>query len=422
MNNIKIQSEKKAFPALNDELYQLLLQAVTNNTDNSEADLDYVPEQSTVGQAQYYLKSKYEFRKNVINGRKEYRAKGDGEFNIILDYDTTSLWRELNTKGEIKCSLSLVENLLNSDFSPRYNPLTDYFQTLPEWDNTTDYIHSLAETVETKSQEFWRECLKRWLVALVASVIDSKIINHTVLVLSGGQNIGKTTWIRTLLPNKLSDYYYTGNINPRDKDTIVNLSECIIINLDELDGLKRSDLELLKDTITKDHIRVRKVWKKEQETLVRIASFAATVNSEQFLTDTTGSRRFLCNRVTKIQLNHNINMNFVFSQALALYRAGYRYWFDSDETSLIEAQNSQFQEITVEEDIISTIFTPCEEDETNKAFYSSSELCKLVSESHNMLLNNIKVGKIMNKLGFSRVKKNGIYKYRVKARAAEVIN
>jgi len=92
---------------------------------------------------------------------------------------------------------------------------------------------------------------------------------------------------------------------------MVYLSECLLINLDELASLNRGKESALKEVITKNEIRVRKVYRRNPESLIRRASFTGSVNDSQILTDTTGSRRFLIHEVESINYTTPIDMDKV---------------------------------------------------------------------------------------------------------------
>ena len=104
-----------------------------------------------------------------------------------------------------------------SDFSETFHPFRSYFEGLAPWDGVTDWIGQLADTVDTTRPAFWRGCLKRWLIAQVAGSMELGVENHTILLLAGGQGLGKTSWLRNLVPPELRDYLFTGNVNPYSK-------------------------------------------------------------------------------------------------------------------------------------------------------------------------------------------------------------
>lgn len=126
-----------------------------------------------------------------------------------------------------------------SDFVPSFNPFRDYFDNLPQPASNVDYIKKLASQVKTTDQSYWEKCLRKWLVAAVACSIDDSVVNQTVLIFKGKQGIGKSTYLLNLVPGPLQSYIYSGVLNPSDKDTMSNLAECFLINLDELETLTK---------------------------------------------------------------------------------------------------------------------------------------------------------------------------------------
>jgi predicted P-loop ATPase len=307
--------------------------------------------------------------------------------------------------------------LLNSDFSIPYDPIVDYLDSLPAWDNETDHIKQLAESVKTTNEGFFIKCLYKWLVAMVRSWINTNVVNQTVLVFSGAQGIGKTTWVNNLVPSQLKDYYYSGTINPNNKDTLIHLSECALINLDELENLNRSEIGVLKEIITKGQIRMRRPYGKSAEILPRRASFAGSVNQSQFLNDPTGSRRFLCFEALSFDTQHQINIDLVYSQALALFKSGFIYWFSQDEIKELESNNEQYKSTPMEDELLLQLFEPCNDEEGKCEYLTATDIAGEFNNASNVRVDNglvNRIGKAATKHNFPRVKKKSIYKYSVK--------
>ena len=303
-----------------------------------------------------------------------------------------------------------------SDFCELYNPFEDYFYNLPSYDEKTDYILELANTITTTKQDLWQQCFKKWIVAMVGCVLDDKVINHTVIVFSGKQGLGKTTWVEKLVPRKLKEYLFSGTINPNNKDTLVQLSECMLINLDELENLNRSEIGSLKEIITKTQIRMRKAYGHNNETMPRRASFAGSVNTAQFLNDSTGSRRFLCFEVENIQYQHEINIDNVLSQALYLFKTGFRHWFDQEEIKNITENNEQYQLRSPEEELLLTWFEPCDRENATHYLNASQIAAKLAERAKITITDGTinKIGKALKKHNFTRLMRKGSPVYAVK--------
>jgi hypothetical protein len=433
------KSETKVIARRNDEAnFSLKKKSATNGTQPKTTDLDEEdedkPKPTQIDRLELFLSTRYIFRHNIVSGKLEFQYFSNSsplgrpggakkKWNVMNDFIENSMLREC-LKGRIKTNLSSLRNLLNSDFCPLYNPFEDYFHNLPTYDEKTDYITQLANTITTTKQDLWQECFKKWIVAMVGCVLDDKVINHTVIVFSGKQGLGKTTWVEKIVPKQLKEYLFSGTINPNNKDTLVQLSECMLINLDELENLNRSEIGSLKEIITKTQIRMRKAYGHNNETMPRRASFAGSVNTAQFLNDSTGSRRFLCFELEGIQYQHEVDINLVFSQALSLFKSGFRYWFDQEEIKSITANNEQYQLHSPEEELLLTWFEPCPKEEAT-LFLNASQIAAKLADRTKLNLNDgtiNKLGKALKKHNFIKISKKTGYVYAVKELTYEEVD
>jgi len=386
--------------------------SITDTTDEDDEDK---PKPTQIDRLELFLSTRYVFRHNIVSGKLEFQYFGKKKWNVMNDFIENSMLREC-LKGRIKTNLSSLRNLLYSDFCELFNPFEDYFFNLPTYDEKTDYITELANTITTTKQELWQQCFKKWLVAMVGCVLDDKVINHTVIVFSGKQGLGKTTWVEKLVPKQLKEYLFSGTINPNNKDTLVQLSECMLINLDELENLNRSEIGSLKEIITKTQIRMRKAYGHNNETMPRRASFAGSVNTAQFLNDSTGSRRFLCFELEGIKYQHDVDINLAFSQALFLFKSGFRYWFDQEEIKNITENNEQYQLHSPEEELLLTWFEPCPKEKAT-LFLNASQIAAKIADRTKLNLNDgtiNKLGKALKKHNFTRLMRQGKPVYAVK--------
>jgi predicted P-loop ATPase len=198
----------------------------------------------------------------------------------------------------------------------------------------------------------WHEYLKKWLIAAVGCATNSAINNQTCLTLVGPQGYYKSTWLNRLVPDRLSGYLHVGTIDPDNKDTMIHLSQCFLINLDELETLNKSELGSLKSIMTMGENRIRRPYAHFADQLIRRASFVGSINKDSFLADETGSRRFLVFEVDTINANHGIDMDKIHAQAYYLFKFGFRYWFDRDETATVNKRNKEFAIQTTEDELV----------------------------------------------------------------------
>ncbi len=387
----------------------------TKTTDGNFSD-EEEEQPSYIDKLENFLNNRYNFRHNSVLGKLEYKTLKGKSWKPITDFKENSILREIQ-KAKVKCSINSLRNLLHSDFCEMYDPFQDYFENLVEYTGDKDHIEELAMTITTTKPDLWKECFKKWFVAMVACVIDEKQTNQTVIVFSGKQGLGKTTWIEKLMPIELKQYIFSGTINPNNKDTLIHLAECMLINLDELENLNKTEIGSLKELITKTHIRMRKAYGHNNENMPRRASFAGSVNTAQFLNDTTGSRRFLCFELENIEYQHSVDINLCYAQAYKLYQSGFRHWFNQEEIKEINANNEQYQIMSPEEELLLTWYEPTTKENAN-AFLKTTEIAVRLSIVANININDStvnKLGKALKKHGFLRMAKNKTYVYAVNA-------
>jgi len=354
-----------------------------------------------------FLNMKYEFRFNTIKGKPEVinLAKNEKEFIPINKYAINSFKRELDANG-IDTSTNSLKELLESDYSPAINPIQEYFKFLKPHANETDYIEELAGTVTVTNPKKWKEYFTKWLVAVVANAItDSKCLNHTCLVLTGDQGKYKTTWLDNLCPKKLKQYIFTGKIDPTNKDSLTYIAEFLFINIDDqLKQLNKKDENELKNLITAPNVKYRRPYAPYIDEYPHLASFMASVNGNDFLTDPTGSRRFLPFEVTNINISkaQTIDMDKVYSQALHLLNSGFKYWFNDEEVTELHDHNKLFNVISMEEQLIIEFYEIPRNRKEATHFLQSALIQTEIEYFTKQKLHPKKIGEALTKLGFEK--------------------
>jgi len=296
------------------------------------------------------LNGKYDFRYNEVLGRVEYKLKDSNKFSLVDDRKLNTMYVEQARNG-FRVTKEGIKNLLESEFSPLFNPFKVYFKQLPAIEGTANF-ESLCKTLKTHDDAFFKWAFKKWLVAWVACMIDPKITNHQCVILGGQQGIGKSEWLKRLVPKELGEEYnYAGDIKIGNKDTLAYLSSKCLINLDELATMTYKNVTALKELVTKSLIDFRKAYGHFNDSYIRRASFVGSVNGTEFLYDLTGNRRFLSFEVFEFENGgiHDVDMNKVLAEAYQLYKSGFQYWFDKDEQQIVEKNNERFMVLTIEE-------------------------------------------------------------------------
>ena len=378
------------------------------------------PEQGNtiIHKVQEFLDVQYKFTYNINTNRILFKRRDTpSKFEYLTDYEFNSILKNIK-KENILCSRDTLRTILFSDFVAAFNPYLNYFNNLPKWDGK-DYISLLAESVTVTEVDFWKFCLKKWLVALVGSLIDDKVINHTAIIFSGEQGIGKTTWFRSILPLEFQEYIYEGYVPTKDKETQIKISECALILMDELENMSSKNVDSLKQLITQQCIYLRRAYTTISQAYIRRASFAGTVNHKQFLYDMTGNRRFLCFDVESFNLNHQIPHNQLYAQLLHLFRTGFQYWFNEEEIAQVNIHNNQFRAVSAEEEVLTRYFEPCDENDAT-IFLATTEIQQLlVQKSDFSSLSVQNLGHVLRGMKFLRLKRQGAYVYALKEKHTE---
>ena len=399
------------------------------------------------GEIETYLSSHYEFRYNTVLGRTEYRGRDNRDFSKVGRYEINTLRREIDNDIGIATSSDNLYSIIESSFSPRINPIQEYFKNLPlidircnnnknqnkgcSCDNgsgsdtsllSLKAIPDLASCVVVRNSDKWLPYLTKWLVAVVANAMeDRECRNHTCLVLTGEQGKFKTTFLDLLCPPALHGYSYTGKIYPQEKDTLTYIGQNLIVNIDDqLKALNKRDENELKNLITCPMVKYRMPYDKYVEEHPHLASFVASVNGNDFLTDPTGSRRFLPFEVLSIDIERAkaISMDNVYAEAKALLKSDFRYWFDDDEIAELYRESEDFQVQTAEMELLLRCFEKPTEDESYSLMTTTEILTYLGIYTHQPLVAK-RMGEALKKAGYIKVSKrrNGgspIYVYKIR--------
>lgn len=318
-----------------------------------------------------FMKRRYEFRRNMLAGEVEFRARGSYYIHFAPMSETVLNSIGLNAQAEgIPLWDRDVKRYVYSDRVPVFHPLEDYLDHLKAWDGK-DHIRALADTLPTGNQH-WRNLFYIWFLSMVAHWrrLNHLHANSSLPLLVGSQGCGKSTWCRNLLPPSLR-MYYTDSIDFGNKrDAQLLLTRFALINIDEFDSVSAAYQSFLKNVLQKPVVNARQPYKKSVQALHRYASFIATCNNYDLLTDPTGSRRFICIEITGTVDNSTpINYEQLYAQAVSALKAGERYWFTSEEESSTTRNNDVFQQIPIEEQLFLQNFrAPLPEEEYEELF------------------------------------------------------
>jgi len=364
-----------------------------------EHGIDDKPE---IDKVELFLSRAYEFFFNEVTQMREYRIKGTNDDFVKVNYDT--IWRALSKRG-FKFPLDKLKSLLRSDFVTIYNPFKMYFDQLPTWKATKeghDPIGDLADHVVTTTPGFFREQLKKALVRQIACALGNYVNRIVIVLVSEAQATGKSTFIRFLNPFGLE--YYTESPLQSNKDTEFAFVENFMYNLEELSSLSNTDVNRLKEIISKASIKERKPYAQDAESQPRRCTFWGSTNKTEFLTDTQNTR-WLCFTVESIKWAYSkeIDINEVYAQALALYNdPNFNFELNADEQEKRDFINKGFEIVDIEKELIMLHFKVCAKNAGE--FVSNADILERLTNftEGKVKLNTRIISKSMVQLDFER--------------------
>jgi hypothetical protein len=334
----------------------------------------------------------------------------------LTDKDINTMVCTCVAETQVNISVGEMWTALKSDMVPAVHPIRAWLDALhPYTHDQPDWIDMVASQVrvkpsgdEARSEELWRGCFKKWFVAMVASWMKDEVVNHTVLVLVGRQGIFKTTWLDRLIPPALRAYSsklpLSGQIS---KDDRLRLCENAMLNIDELDAICGREMNIVKSLLTSTDVNERAAYGRLKERRVRLASFCASTNNREFLTDITGNRRWLPFEVESIEnpFYALIPYERMYAQAKALVEEGtYSYWFDMEEIEVLDKHNENFRAQENEEQLLPILFdVPAE---GMGEFMTTAEISdRLVTYGGiKKPMSTRQLGVLLSKMGFTKKK------------------
>lgn len=381
---------------------------------------------ASVEDIQNFLADRIMLRYNVVTRRTEcHRLTDFGDeipqevlWEPISDRVVNSLWQELALEKPVR--IQDMQRVIESDYVSNYDPFRFYLERLPKWNEEKgDYILELSLTVNVKGdgdeQILFYQYLKKWLVAMVAGWVEPAVVNNVMLVLIGEQGAYKTTWFSHLLPPELQPYFYTKtNSGMVSKDDLLTLSQYGLMCWEELDSMQQKELNKLKAAMTMPSINERAAYARYHENRPHLASFCGTGNNVQFLSDPTGTRRWLPFEVENIDspLSSSFNYEGIYAQAYSLYCQGFRYWFDRTEIERLTKHNQQFETSQSANELIDEHFRKPVGIEGGD-FLPASLILQLVGGVNMRELSAATLGRALSSMGFEYKLVHGVRRYRV---------
>ena len=393
-----------------------------------------------------FLMENYRFRRNILNGKVEFatlpKAAQTAESNTVglsgnlsCGFDEASLEfrtltpaalnsiiirakrEEVLEKGSPK---SEIKDYVESEEVPEFNPIQVFLDGLPVWDGQNHIARLFSRIPGISSEQL--NYLTIWLRSAVAHWMQMDMLhgNECVPTLIGMQGCGKTVFVRRLLPPHLREYFL-GHLNLANKfDKEMALTNNLLVNLDELDAIRPPQQASLKQALSVNKVNSRPIFGRTQEDRPRFASFVATTNNRHPLQDSTGSRRYICIRIPDGQMIDNtgeIDYGQLYAQVVyELQELKAPYWFNNEEVARIQQLNQEFMDQKDLGEIFVACFRQPKEGEVVKKL-NCDQMISIIQQDYpslqNTIGNRVRLGKIINALGYNHKEHSHVAYYEV---------
>ena len=390
-----------------------------NSTKNGSSEM-MIESGSDFSLVESFLDEYFLFRRIFLSGKTEYliikkddeseQEAKDGDWKVLTNNAFNSIVRHAKRLGigENKSPRQDIDEFINSEEVPVYNPIKEYLESLPKWDGQNQVAELFGRIPGLTSEQLnWCSI---WLRSAVAHWLQMDMLhgNEAVPILIGQQGCGKSTFAVRLLPEKLRQYFLD-HINFGNKfDSEMALTHNLFVNIDELANMGASQQGKLKQTLSKVRVNGRPIFGKSQDDRLRFASFLATTNDEHPLCDPTGSRRYICLHIPAGEYIDNssvINYDQLYAQVMyELCHQQTPYWFTNDEVARIQQKNLPFFKTDDLESMIRNCFrVPEGEEEDEGKWMNCSEIFQVLHEHYPMLMSNlstkIRIGQSLKLMG-----------------------
>jgi len=351
-----------------------------------------------------WMRSRFDIRKNELT--RSYELDGTEleleRMNFIF-LEARNVFPKLGRE--------MFDTLLFSTFTPTYNPIKDYLDSL-QWDGT-DRLSELASVINSNTgTPQWRTVmLTKWMLGIVHTVYNGSP-NILCLVLAGMRNTGKTQFFKRLLPDPLRRFFANSQLD-KGKDDDLLMTQKLIIFDDEYSGKSKQDAKHMKMMLSSDSFTLREPYGRKNITLPRLASLCGTCNEIEILNDSTGNRRIVVMEAVgqfKYDVMNAIDKGQVFAQLVEMMRQGASNDLTADEIAQMDEYTaSQYSEVVAEAEMLDTYFQL--PGDATHCFMTTTQIKDWIELNSKQKLNLRRLGMEIRRLGYQRVKRGGFHGY-----------
>lgn len=305
-------------------------------------------------------------RKPCVWGNKELHDPLNGD--LWTDADDVYLraylerWWHIDNKEKILSALTAAAN------KAAFDPVMDYLRGL-KWDGVERLDTMLVRWMGAEDTPYVRAATRKWMCGAVKRALEPGCKFDSLLVLTGGQGIGKSE-----LGRQLSKGWFSDSLNKldNDKDSQDAVRGVWIVELAELASLRKGEMESIKNFTSKQVDEFRPAYARCKVSCPRRCVFYGTTNDKSFLRDRTGNRRFWpvevqgVGRGEKVYAELGAEVDQLWAEAVVRYKAGERLFMDGELAAMAEEAQNEHTEVgefeMLREQIIEILEKPLPED------------------------------------------------------------
>ena len=366
-----------------------------------------------------FMERRYEVRYNVVKQVVEFRPHDQlfKPWQPLTERDLNRMAFEEMQEGGEGWPID-IELYLKSSLVETYNPILEFLSGVGQWDGRRDYIEEYARRLKTDYAE-WPRLFHRWFLAMVAQALNLNrdYGNSVVPLLIGTQAMKKSTFCKNILPPSMREYYMDDIKMDNAEQVERVLGRMWLVNIDEYNAKTDREQAKIKRLLTEKDVQVRKMRSDQYTMTPRLCSFIATTNETRPLTDPSGSRRYLCVEMTgQADMSGRVPYRQMYAQAVAELRHGEQYWFDNDDERLIQEHNSQYQQLSTTDEVLTSFFEPAGR---SKEFFMTSTAIQNYLDQHlkgDDVPSLGKLGRALRRHRFLDGAQNGVHGYYLRRR------
>ena len=271
----------------------------------------------------------------------------------IKNVDYSGIRNYIESIYGISSSLKIEDSLALEFEKNSYHPIKDYLKNL-KWDGNKRLDFLLINYFGTEDNSYNREAIRKMLVAAVNRVMNPGCKFDLVLTLVGEQGTKKSTFIKKLGKEWYSDTFMT----VQGKEALEQIQGAWLIEMAELSGLRKAEVESVKHFISKQEDMFRPAYARAAETFPRQCVFFGTTNKKDFLTDPSGNRRFMPVDVIKSNVKKDVfkdldpEVDQIWAEAYDLFKKKESLFLSKEAETIARSEQINHSEMDERKGII----------------------------------------------------------------------